>query len=288
MSQRVRADLLGDPRAAGYPPDDPGGAVPVQPPSVCGEEERPFSALADRQVDRPGGARGERDGDDLAALAGDDQGPVAAFQAQVLDVRAGRLGHAQAVEREQGDQRVLGGRAEPGGDQERAELVAVQGGGVRLVVQPRPPDVRGRRMLQKLFLDGVLVESGDGTEPSGDGGAGTAPCFQFAGEGLDIGAADGEQRQRAGAAPAGELAQVEGVGLAGQAALPGQVPSERGPLGISEHRLGRDEGRGMGRGGHRGTSRDSRDPGGRAAAGLSGERCPQRTPLDEDELRHDP
>ena len=36
-----------------------------------------------------------------------------------------RLGHAQAVEREQGDQRVLDGRAEPGGNQERAELVTV-------------------------------------------------------------------------------------------------------------------------------------------------------------------
>jgi hypothetical protein len=155
MPQRVQADLLGDPRAAGHPPDDPGGAVPVQPPSVCGEEERPFGALADGQVDRAGGVRGERDGDDLAALAGDDQGPVAAFQAQVLDVRTGRLGHAQAVEREQGDQRVLGG------DQERAELVTVQGSGVRLAVQPRPADVRGRRMLQKLFLDGVPVEPGD-------------------------------------------------------------------------------------------------------------------------------
>jgi hypothetical protein len=34
--------------------------------------------------------------------------PVAALQTQVRDVRPGRLGHAQAVEREQGDQRVLG------------------------------------------------------------------------------------------------------------------------------------------------------------------------------------
>ena len=35
-------------------------------------------------------------------------------------------------------------RAEPGGDQERAELVAVQGDGVRLVVHPRTADVSGR------------------------------------------------------------------------------------------------------------------------------------------------
>jgi len=36
------------------------------------------------------------------------------------------------------------GGAEPGGDQEGTELVAVQGGGVRLVVQPGTADVRGR------------------------------------------------------------------------------------------------------------------------------------------------
>jgi hypothetical protein len=36
---------------------------------------------------------------------------------------------------------MLGGRAEPGGDQERAELVTVQRGGVGLVIQPRAPDV---------------------------------------------------------------------------------------------------------------------------------------------------
>ena len=134
-------------------------------------------------------------------------------------------------------QRVLGGRAEPGGDQERAELVAVQGGGVRLVVQPGPADVRGRGVVEELFLDGVLVEPGDGAQPPGDGGAGTAAGFQLAGEGLDVGAADREQRQRAGAAPGGELAQVQGVGLAGQAAVPGQEAGEREPLGLGEYRL---------------------------------------------------
>ena len=40
--------------------------------------------------------------------------------------------------RQQGDQRMLGQRAEPGGDQQRAEFVAVQRDGMRLVVDPRP------------------------------------------------------------------------------------------------------------------------------------------------------
>ena len=53
-----------------------------------------------------------------------------ALQAQVLDVGAGGLRDPQPVQREQRDQRVLGRRAEPGGDQQRAELVAVQRDGV--------------------------------------------------------------------------------------------------------------------------------------------------------------
>jgi hypothetical protein len=63
VPQRVRADLPGDPGAAGHPADDAGdagGAVPVQPLPCCGSEQPTFSTLADRQVDRPGGARAAR------------------------------------------------------------------------------------------------------------------------------------------------------------------------------------------------------------------------------------
>jgi hypothetical protein len=87
------------------------------------------------------------------------------------------------------------GGLSPGGDQERAELVAVQGGGVRFVVQTGTTDVGGGRVLQELFFDGVLIEPGDGAQPPGNRGAGPALGFQFAGEGLDVGAADQEQRQ---------------------------------------------------------------------------------------------
>ena len=80
----------------------------------------------------------------LAALAGDGQRPVPALEAQVLDVGAGGLRDPQPVEREQRDQRVLERRAEPGGDQQGAELVAVQGDGMGLIVRPRTADVRGR------------------------------------------------------------------------------------------------------------------------------------------------
>jgi hypothetical protein len=72
-------DALPIPARRGGLADDPPGAVPVQPAAVRGQEHRAAGTLADGQVDRPGGPRRERDGDHLAALAGNGQGPVAAL-----------------------------------------------------------------------------------------------------------------------------------------------------------------------------------------------------------------
>jgi hypothetical protein len=157
--RRVGADVLGDLGAAGDSADDAGGTVPVQSPPARSGEQRPVGALADRQVNCAGSPGCERDGDDLAALADDELGAVAGFQAQVLDVGTRGLGRSQSVEREQGDERVLGGRAGPGGYQEGAEFVAVQGGGVRLIIEPGTANVRCWRVLEEFFLDGVLDDS---------------------------------------------------------------------------------------------------------------------------------
>ena len=70
----------------------------------------------------------------LGCLAGDGQGAVPALQAEMLDVGAGSFENPQPFQREQGDQRVLG---------RRAELVTVKRDGVRLVVNPRTADVCG-------------------------------------------------------------------------------------------------------------------------------------------------
>jgi hypothetical protein len=85
-------------------------------------------------------------------------------------------------------------------------------------------------VIEELLVDGVAVEPGDRAQSPGDGRPGPAPGLQGASEGLDTGAADREQRQGAGPAPGGELAQVEGVRLAGQAAVPGE--SERGRAAV--------------------------------------------------------
>src|SRR5215470_1918568 len=82
--------------------------------------------------------------------------------------------------------------------------------------------------------------------------AGPAPGLQVTSEGLDAGAADGEQGQGAGAAPGRrELAQVECVGLSCEAAVPGQEPGEGEPFGVSEDRLDRGERGGWGGSDHR-------------------------------------
>jgi hypothetical protein len=108
-----------------------------------------------------------------------------------------------------------------------------------------------RGALEDFFFDSVFVEPGDGAQPAGDGGAGPPVGFQIAGEAFDVGAADGEQVDRAGAAPGGELAQVQRVGLAGQAPVSGQEPGEGKPFGVGEDRLDRNEGSGWGGSGHR-------------------------------------
>jgi hypothetical protein len=64
-------------------------------------------------------------------------------------------------------------------------------------------------VLQEFFFDGVFVEPGDGARPPGDGRPGPATGLQFSGEAFDVGTAGGEQIQGAGAAPGGELAQVQ-------------------------------------------------------------------------------
>jgi len=119
------------------------GTPASRPAAVLREEHRSLAALANHEVDGACGARGERDGNDLASLAGDHQGAVPALDARRLDICAGGLRHAQPVEGQQRDQRVLGGRAEAGGDEQGAELVSVQGSGMRLVVQPRPAHMHG-------------------------------------------------------------------------------------------------------------------------------------------------
>ena len=87
-------------------------------------------------------------------------------------------------------------------------------------------------MIQEFFLDRVLVEPDNGAQPPGDRGPCSSTGFQVPGKAYDVAVADGDNVQGAAAAPGGELAQVQEICLAGQAAVPGQIPGEGEPFGV--------------------------------------------------------
>ena len=145
---------------------------------------------------------------------------------------------------------MLGRVTQASGDQQRAELVTVQPSGMRLIVQPRPPDMSRKRVIEELPLGGVPVKPGDSAQTAGDGGPGAAAGFQAPGEALDIRSAHMEQANVMLLAPANELAQVQRVRLAGQAGVTGQEPSQGEPLGPGEHGLDGIDSCGRRRGGH--------------------------------------
>ena len=84
--------------------------------------------------------------------------------------------------------------------------------------------MRGWGMLEQVLLDRIAVETGHRAQAAGDGGPGAAAGFQVAGEVLDVRPEGSEQLHLMLLAPVDELAQVQLVGLAGQAAVSGEEP----------------------------------------------------------------
>jgi hypothetical protein len=91
--------------------------VTVESSSVTAQEDRSLDPLADGEIDGPGSAWCEWNGDGLAALAQHGQGAMAAFDAESFDVSTERFGDPQPVDRQQRDERVLAGRREAGSDE---------------------------------------------------------------------------------------------------------------------------------------------------------------------------
>ena len=99
----------------------------------------------------PGPCAARGDGNDLAAFAGDNEGPVPALDAKGLDVRAGGLGDPQPVEGQQGDRRVLASQAESGCDKQ----VAVQPSGSSSGGGPSRGRTSWRRVTRSRVAVGV-------------------------------------------------------------------------------------------------------------------------------------
>ena len=100
-------------------------------------------------------------------------------------------------------------------------------------------------MVKEFFLDGVALEPGDRAQAACNRRTGPASGLQVPGEALDVSAAHLERAQVMLTAPAGELAEVQRVGLAGQPAVTGQEPGERQTFRAGECRLGGERGQWM-------------------------------------------
>jgi hypothetical protein len=113
MPEGMRCDRLGDPGSPGYPVNDPRRGVAVEAAAVGWHEYGSLAAFPDGQVDGAGGARGEGNGDGLAAFTHDGEGAMPAFETEGFDVGAAGFGDPQPVEGQQRDQGVVGGPAQP-------------------------------------------------------------------------------------------------------------------------------------------------------------------------------
>jgi hypothetical protein len=83
----MRGYPLVDPCSLGESSDDPGSGVAVQPSRpIPVLKYWPFVSLTDASVNRPCCTRCQWDGDDLAALAGDDQSPVSSLHPEMFNV----------------------------------------------------------------------------------------------------------------------------------------------------------------------------------------------------------
>jgi len=84
-----------------------GGRVPVHPPAVPVEQQRPADPIGDGAIDRAGDRRRQGCQHGLAAFAPDFQHPMAVLLAQVGDVRAARVEDPQAEQTQQAHQREV-------------------------------------------------------------------------------------------------------------------------------------------------------------------------------------
>lgn len=130
--------------------------------------------------------------------------------------------------------------AEAGDDEHRAELVAIEPGRVRFVVQSRPAHVHGGRVLDGAFLFGVAVEARHRAQPTCDRRPCLASRLEVTGERLDVSTTSVEEAEAALGAVVGVLAEVEGVRLERLARVAGQEPGERVPLQLGK-RLRHDD-----------------------------------------------
>jgi hypothetical protein len=195
--------------------------APVEALPIATAQDRTLVALADGQVDGSCGTRHQRDLGGLVALADDAQDSVAALEAEVLDVRGTRFTHAKAVEAKQHSECRVVAVVLLGGEQEHAELGAVEPSSVTRV-DLRASDVLGRVRADAAVDVSEAVEPADRRQPSVDRGGGETAPLHPGPEQLDVRAGCRQHIDVVVRGPLEEPAQVVPVGLEGPSAVAGE------------------------------------------------------------------
>src|SRR5665213_170262 len=121
---------------------------------------------------------------------------------------------------------MLSCRPEPGGNEQRPYLVAVQADGMGFVIDPGSTDVDGWRMGNQTLLFGVAVETRHGAQSTANRGRCSAPGFQLPSVGLDVASPDLEEAQVALIAEGDELTKIQRIGVAGEPSVAAEEPGE--------------------------------------------------------------
>src|SRR5664280_2829502 len=121
---------------------------------------------------------------------------------------------------------MLGYGPEPGRDEQRSNLVAVQADGVGFVIDPGSTDVNRRRVGDKAFLLGIAVEAGHSAQSATDGGRCPTPSFQLPSVGLDVASPDLEETQVVLIAEGDELTKIQRIGVAGEPSVDAKEPGK--------------------------------------------------------------
>ena len=106
-------------------PHPPISGARVETVAVVAQQDRSLYPFADRQIQRSGSARDERDPGGPVAFADNLQRAMPAFEAEVLDVGPARFADPQPVQAEQHRQGGVHRRRPLGGEEERGQLATV-------------------------------------------------------------------------------------------------------------------------------------------------------------------
>jgi len=210
-AEHVRVDVA----EPGPPSDraDPAmGGSPVQALARGTEEDRPLRPLAHGQIDHPSGSRNDGDDRRFRFFAHDPKGPVPTVEAQVLDVGTAGLAHPQSVEAEQDGERSMGVVEVLRGEEEPAELGAVEAPAFG-TLDGRTADVLGRVGGDTPVDVGEAVEAAHGGQAPIDRRRRQSPGLQCRAEQLNVRAGGAEHLETHVSRPLEERSQVVAIGL---------------------------------------------------------------------------